>query len=110
MNLFRAFLVIGWIAVMVVTVHAFQELGPDGGSVFFGDFAHPWRAQFLSDFSLHLVLMAIWMIYREPKLWIGVICAFFSIMAGGAFSLAYIFIVTLRVNGDVRKLLLGKHA
>jgi len=110
MNIFRAFLVVAWVVVTIVTVRAFQLLGPDAGSVFFGDFAHPWRAQFLADFSVHLLLVSLWMIYREPRLWVGIVCAFSSVMAGGVFSLAYMLVATLRARGDSRKLLLGKHA
>ncbi|MET0379252.1 MAG: hypothetical protein ABW049_09710 [Spongiibacteraceae bacterium] len=39
MNAFRIFLAIAWVIVTIVTVRAFQLLGPDAGSVFFGDFA-----------------------------------------------------------------------
>jgi hypothetical protein len=110
MRVFQIVLVIAWLVLMVVTVRAFDQLGPNAGNVFFGDFAHPWRAQFLADFSLHILLMSVWMIYREPRLWVGIVCAFFSIMGGGVFTLAYILVASVRAHGNSRQLLLGKHA
>jgi hypothetical protein len=99
-----------WIVLVFVTAHAIQKQGIDGANIFIADFSHPWRAQFNSDFSAHLLLMAIWIIYREPRLWVGIVCAVISVFCGGAFSLAYIVIATFRAAGDARKLLLGKHA
>lgn len=110
MNVFRIVLLALWAVVMYVSVRAVQEMGMQAGEIFVGDFAHPWRAQFNTDFSAHLLLMALWVIYREPKLWVGIPCAILSVMGGGAFSFAYILVATFRADGDVRKLLLGKHA
>lgn len=110
MNIFRIVLGIVWLVLVFVTVAAIQKLGVDGSNIFISDFSHPWRAQFNSDFSAHLFLMAVWIIYREPKLWVGILSAIFSVLGGGAFSLAYILLATFRTSGDARKLLLGKHA
>ena len=110
MTLFRIALGIVWIVLMVVSARALQQMGIDGANVFITDFSHPWRAQFYTDFSAHVILIALWMIYREPKLWVGIICAILAAFIGGAFSLAYILVATFRADGDSRKLLLGKHA
>lgn len=109
MNIFRVIVGLLWVLLLVVSVKAIQQLGMDGANIFISDFAHPWRAQFNTDFSAHLVLVCIWTIYREPKLWVGIPCAILCFMCGGAFSLAYILVATFRAHGDARKLLLGKH-
>ena len=58
-------IVLMWILIVGITWHAVQELGRDGGMVFVTDFSHPWRAQFNADFSMHLLLFAIWVFWRE---------------------------------------------
>ncbi|MET0377950.1 MAG: hypothetical protein ABW049_03075 [Spongiibacteraceae bacterium] len=110
MNIFRLMLACALAVVVAITVHAIQQMGMQAGDIFFGDFAHPWRAQFNADFTAHLLLMAAWMIWRERQLWIGVLCGILAIVMGGAFSLAYILVASFNVKGDVRKLLLGAHA
>lgn len=110
MNLFRIVLAIIWIVLVIITARALQQMGIDGANIFITDYSHPWRAQFYTDFSAHVILIALWMIYREPKLWLGIICAMLAAFIGGAFSLAYILVATFRAGGDTRKLLLGRHA
>ncbi len=110
MNLFRIALGIGWAALVIITVRALQQLGLDGANVFIADLAHPWRLQFNADFTAHVLLMVTWIIYREPKLWVGLLCAALASFVGGAFSLAYIIAASYRAGGDARKLLLGRHA
>lgn len=110
MNIFRVVIGIVWIALVIITMQALQQMGIDGANVFISDLAHPWRLQFNADFSAHVLLMALWIIYREPKLWVGIIFAALSGFIGGAFSLAYIFVASFRAGGDSRKLLLGMHA
>ena len=82
----------------------------DGGNIFFTDFSHPWRAQFNTDFSIHLFLMAAWIAYREPRRLLGAMLAVLSVLGGGAISLLYILVASYRARGDVRALLLGRHA
>jgi hypothetical protein len=77
------------------------------GSTFFADFAHPWRAQFNGDFSVHLLLMASWIVYREKRLAVGIPLGLGALM-GGVFSFAYIFLATFGTGGSFTKLLLGR--
>jgi hypothetical protein len=108
LTVFRAFLVAGWLALLVISVQAFQKLGGGAaGQFYFGDFAHPWRAQFNLDLGLHLLLAASWMIYRTRNVAIGIACAVLAINFGAVFTLAYILISSIRAKGDLRKVLLG---
>lgn len=109
MNIFRTALGIVWLVLMVISVRAVQQLGLDGMNIFISDFSQPWRAQFYTDFSIHLVLIVLWIIYREPNRWVGIVCAALAGMLGSVFTLAYLFIATFRSDGDFRKLLLGRH-
>ncbi len=111
MRVFRAGLLVAWVVTMWVSVRAILAMGAGAaGDVFLGDFAHPWRAQFNTDFSIHLLLMAGWIAYRERMLIRAVLFGLAAIVFGGAFSFAYIFIATLTAQGDVRRLLLGNQS
>ncbi len=109
MNLLRGYLILGWLLLAGITAWAVSSLGADGGMVFFSDFAHAWRAQFYTDFLLHVVPVAIWIYWREPSKPVGVLCALGASM-GGLFTLIYLLAATYRADGDARRLLLGGHA
>jgi hypothetical protein len=111
MQIFRAAVLIAWLVVMWVSIHAVATLGfNQGGATFFGDFSHPWRAQFNADFSAHLLLMAAWIVYRQKNLLLGLLFGLAAVMFGGAFSLAYIFVATFTAKGSFKGLLLGYRA
>ena len=110
-TIFRVFLAIGWALIFYVSVQALRRMGMGAaGNVFFGDFGHPWRAQFYTDFGLHLLLVAVWMVYRTRSLAVGLLCGVLAINLGGVFTLAYLIIASFRTQGDMRKLLLGWRA
>lgn len=111
MKVFRTALVVAWVATLWVSVRAILAMGAgSAGDVFFGDLGHPWRAQFNVDFSIHLLLMASWIAYREKSPVRGIPIGLAAILFGGAFSFAYIFIATFTAGGDARRLLLGSRA
>jgi hypothetical protein len=111
LTVFRLLLCAGWAVLLVVSVQAVRHMGVGAaGSVFVADFAHPWRAQFNTDFSLHLLLVAAWMIYRSRFWVVGVICAVLAINLGGLFTLAFLLVASIQAKGDFRKVLLGARA
>ena len=111
MTLFRIALVVIWVVALATLVMASVDLGIlAAGDFFVGDLAHPWRRQFNLDFSGHLLLMAIWIFYREPSALARPIFAALAVVGGGAFSFAYILVATFRSGGDMKRLLLGRHA
>jgi len=108
---FRVALVLGWAVLFTVSVHAIQSMGANAaGAVFIGDFAHPWRAQFNTDLSIHLLLAAAWMIYRSRSWVVGLVCAVLAINLGGVFTLAYLLVATFQARGDMARVLLGRRA
>lgn len=109
MILLRAYLILGWLLLGGITVWAISSLGLDGGKVFFDDFAHAWRAQFYTDFLLHVVPVTAWVVWREPSRTVGLLCGLGTLF-GGMFTLLYLLAATYRAGGDPRKLMLGRHA
>jgi len=106
---FRLFVLAIWVALLAVTWRAVSELGLGGGNVFFADFSQPWRAQFNTDLSLHILLFAVWVFWREHSKLLGLVCAVFCAL-GGIFTFLYILVAVSRARGDARVLLLGAHA
>jgi hypothetical protein len=106
---FQLFVLAIWVVLLAVTWRAAAELGLGGGNVFFADFSHPWRAQFNADLSLHLLLFAVWVGWRERSKLLGCICAVLCAF-GGIFTFLYLLLAVLRARGDARALLLGAHA
>lgn len=108
MIVFRGALVAAWLIVLAITVQAVRSLGVEGGAIFFDDFSHPWRAQFNTDFLIHLGLVGSWIAWRE-KWPLGLLLGALAIM-GGLYTLIYVFVAAMRARGDMRLLLLGRHA
>lgn len=109
MNLFRIVLVIAWALLAFITWRAISELGSDGANIMLSDFSQPWRAQYYTDFILHVLLVAGWVLWREPSKAAGTAFAIACVSGGALITFIYIFIATYRSGGDARKLLLGKH-
>ena len=109
MNALRGYLIIGWCFLTGITIWAVATLGLGGINVFFSDLSHAWRAQFYTDFLLHVVPITIWVYWRESSRLAGVLCALGTLM-GGLFTILYLLVATFRSGGDVRRLLLGRHA
>jgi hypothetical protein len=107
---FRTLLVAMWLVVAAVTAWALMQMGLwAAAETFVRDFAHPWRAQFYSDFSAHLILAACWILYRESSPGRGLLFAFATLSMGALFTLPYILIASLKA-GDAKGLLLGAGA
>lgn len=109
MNVFRILVALAWLAAFVTLVIAVDAMGVmAAGTIFIDDFQHPWRAQFNSDFSGHLLLMALWIGYREPSPIGRYVFPLLAVLGGGVFSFAYLLVATYRERGDVRGILLGR--
>jgi hypothetical protein len=110
-SIFRVFLVAAWVILVAITLQALNDLGPAAAfRTFVGDYDHPWRAQFYTDFSLHLVLTAAWVLYREKTPAIGAVLAFLVLSLGALFTIPYVLAASIKANGDARAILLGRHA
>jgi hypothetical protein len=110
MAVLKIFLAAAWLVTAFVTARAVSQLGVGAIAIFFSDFSQPWRAQFNTDFTFHLLLIGGWVLYREESRRTGILCGIGVILVGGLFSMAYLFIAIIRAKGDVRVLLLGNNA
>lgn len=105
----RTLLTLGWLLIAWTTFSAFNSQGMTAGDVFMQTFSGGWLRQFSTDFSAHLILMALWAYWREQnKVW-GVIAGLLCILGGGLFSLAYILAASFRADHQMSRLLLGYH-
>lgn len=76
--------------------------------IFFGDIrALAWPGQFNVDFMSFLTLSALWLAWRHHFSPAGLVLAVCGFFGGGLFLSAYLFVVSIRVRGDVTPLLLG---
>jgi hypothetical protein len=107
---FRTLLVSIWLLVAAITVWALLEMGPRAAvATFVRDLSHPWRAQYYSDFSAHLILLAAWILYRERSRGLGLLFGLAALALGALFTLPYILIASLKAR-NAKGLLLGARA
>lgn len=105
---YRAALVLGFLLILYVTVHAVTAGGAsNAGNVFMAGFAQPWPAQFNTDFGLHLLLIGSWLVFRSRHWALGLLWAFIELNLGTVFLLPFVLITSLQEGGDFRKILLG---
>lgn len=109
MRLARYVFIAAWLIVFSLAAIAVRQLGLGGVAVFFSDFSHPWRALLNTDFTLHFLLIVAWVIYREKASAAGMLWALGIAICGGVVTFLYLFIATGAADGDVRRLLLGRH-
>ena len=108
---FRAALAAAWLLVLSVTLHASAAGGPNGWiGAMAADMHQPWPAQFDTDFTVHLFLMATWLAVRAKNLAWGVLWVVLALLGGSLFSLLYLLVLSFQVRGDVRRFLLGRWA
>ena len=107
---FRTCLAFAWLVVLAVTFHASNVAGPNGWiPALAAEIHQPWPAQFDVDFTVHLLLMATWIVFRARTWTWGLVWGCLALVGGSLFSLAYLLVLTFQVKGDWRRLLLGRH-
>lgn len=80
------------------------------GQIFGGDIqVLTWRGQFDVDFLGHLIVLALWVAWRNKFSVGGIAMGFLCVLGGGVVSFAYLFVLTCANQGDVRRILLGRH-
>jgi hypothetical protein len=110
MTVLRIALAAGVLVMAWLTYQAGQQLGLDkAGDIFFGDMAHPWRAQFNVDFSFHLLLVAAWMIWSASNRALGLLFGLLAVTGGALFTFAYLFVQTFKHGGNIKAVILGRH-
>ena len=91
----------------VLTVLAYGFNWP---AVYFGDLVQlDWRSQFNTDLVIHIILLAVWVAWREKFALKGLVCGFFCIFWGGMFGFPYLLYIAYQAKGNPKQMLLGVH-
>ncbi len=78
--------------------------------VFFGDMAKvDWPGQFNLDFMFMLTFSALWVSWRHRFSGAGMALGLLAFFGGALFLSAYLFVESLRVGGDMKRLVLGQN-
>lgn len=108
-SLFKGLLALQAIAVVVYTILAFQNEGPNLFPVFFSNIAAlGWSGQFILDFSCYLALSGLWIMWRSKFTIVSVVIGLLAMVLGIIFFAPYLLYLLGRESGDVRRLLLGE--
>jgi len=106
---FRALLLLILLVLSAYTAVVVSNHGWDLLSVFFGDMARmAWPGQFNLDFLFMLTLSAVWVVWRHNFSTAGLALGALAFFGGALFLSVYLLILTWRVQGDPRRLLLGE--
>jgi hypothetical protein len=108
--LIRFLLAFAWLFSVSSTVYAalnsgFANLMP----IFIQGFNNPWGAAINIDFSFHLLLASLWLIWTAKSLVRGLAYGLIAFMFGGSFTFAYLLVQSFVTKGDPKALLLGRH-
>ncbi|PWQ99747.1 hypothetical protein [Leucothrix pacifica] len=110
MKCFRVLMAISWVLIMALTIHVVSAHGLNWPVVFIGDlFEFNWRSQFYVDFSVLLLILFLWINWREASTMKGLVCGLLSVFMGGMFAFAYLVYESYVAKGNVKAFLLGAH-
>ena len=108
MTLFRAFLAVIFLTLLAYTAVVASHHGLNLFPVFFGDMARlTWPGQFNLDFLFMLTLSGLWVAWRHRFSAIGLLLGTAALFGGSLFLSLYLLVVSVRVGGDIRALVLG---
>lgn len=111
MSGFRVLTVTIFCSLLVYTVIVAGNHGLNLLPVFLGDIAKlEWPGQFNFDFLFMLTFSALWVSWRHRFSGTGLALGLLAFFGGSLFLSAYLFIESLRANGDPKCLVLGQNA
>lgn len=109
MHAFRALLVLLFINILVFTILAIANQGPDLLTPFISDVASlTWPGQFNVDFSSYLILSALWVAWRNRFTPAGIGLALMAQVLGILFFAPYLLYLTFSAKGNIKEVLVGK--
>ncbi|MEO1552897.1 MAG: hypothetical protein AAFR82_03105 [Pseudomonadota bacterium] len=109
MTLLRLFALIFLVILSVYTGIVIANHGANLVPVFFNDMtAMAWPGQFNLDFMGFLILSALWVGWRHEYSATGWLLTPLALFGGMLFLTIYILVISFRVNGDLKALLLGE--
>jgi len=105
---FRVLLAVLWLILGAYTAVVVAEYGMTLVPIFFGDIARMnWPGQFNLDFSMLLILSALWTAWRNRFSAQGLLLSPVALFGGSGFLLLYLLILLFQEKGDMRRVLLG---
>ncbi|HAU68477.1 MAG: hypothetical protein P8I38_11450 [Arenicella sp.] len=108
MALFRTFLIVALVVLLVYTGVVMQNHGTDLFSVFFGDMAAlTWAGQFNLDFMLMLMISGLWVAWRNQFSVSGMALGLLAFVGGAMFLTLYLLYLLSITKGDIKDLLVG---
>jgi hypothetical protein len=109
MTAFRAWLIVVWVCIAGYTAVVIANHGWNLFPIFFGDMAAmAWPGQFNLDFMSMLTLSGLWVAWRHHFSPSGLGLGLLAVFGGAFFLAAYLLLVSLGTDGDVKVLLLGR--
>lgn len=108
MQVFRILLAAMFAGLLVYTLLVVAQNGLAIGSAFFaGVSGMAWPGQFNLDFAGYLLLSAVWIAWRHQFRPAGIALGVLASLGGLLVFAPYLFIASVKAEGDVRTLLLG---
>ncbi len=108
MGVFRAILLVLFIALAGYTAVVIGRYGINFAPYFFGDMMRlGWPGQFNADFLTMLTLSAIWTAWRNKFSAQGLGLAVLAFLFGGGFLCLYLLFLIQRHRGNAASILLG---
>ena len=109
MTLLRVYAVIFLIVLVVYTLIVVSNHGAGLVPIFFNDMAAmAWPGQFNLDFMGFLILSALWVGWRHEYSLVGWVLTPLALTGGMLFLTIYLLIMSFKVNGDLKALLIGE--
>ena len=109
MTLLRLYVLIFLVVLTVYTGIVMANHGANLVPVFFNDMAAmAWPGQFNLDFLGFLILSALWVGWRHEYRLVGWVLTPLALFGGMMFLTVYLLIMSFRVNGDLKALLIGE--
>lgn len=110
MLLLRIFLVLAWLLLVGYTALVGLEYGFNLLPIFFGDMAAiTWPGQFNLDFMLLLTLSGLWAAWRGGFTVKSMAWGLVLTVGGALVLLPYLLWLSYQTQGNISRLLLGKH-
>ena len=104
----RILFVVQFLLISAYTIYVVSKYGANLFNVFLGDISSfGWAGQFNFDFWNYLLLSAIWVAWREKFTSKGIVLALVAHIFGMMFLAPYLLYQSIKVNGDVKKILVG---
>ena len=111
MQSFSVLLALLGISMLGYSAYVIVQHGINIFPLFFGEIqALTWQGQFNYDFACYLLLSVIWIAWRQKFAPASFLLSLVGMILGMTFFAPYLLYLTFKEKGNIRNVLLGKHA